>query len=289
MSEQAKYAVGDRLHFRPSPTRAPFGTVISEGAVTVTEVVDHGSATAYSPRFTYVVQAADGETQGTDDRELVEATTSEKITPTSPLELIELLGKLVSDAVDYEGKTRDLTNLRKVWQLNKAGDPNWTEFLSLWASQTPASRCASVATDILKYAGEQAQAVRNFREHQSAKRRVTEDGMYRNPATGEIFKVQWNRGEGDGARLYAKQMVAYAPDGERVIQFVLEGERIEGLEVSFVYVRGGVYQIDPAWKMSLEQAKQFGALYGTCIRCGRTLTREDSIERMMGSTCAKKF
>jgi hypothetical protein len=71
-TEQAKYRVGDRLHFRPSPARAPFGTIIGEGEVVVIEVVDHLTATQYSPRFTYVVRALRGGTQGTDDRELTE-------------------------------------------------------------------------------------------------------------------------------------------------------------------------------------------------------------------------
>jgi hypothetical protein len=71
--EQAKYKAGDRLYFRPLADRAPFGTAIREGLVTVTQVVDHGSATPYSPRFTYVVRALDDSgTQGTDDRELTE-------------------------------------------------------------------------------------------------------------------------------------------------------------------------------------------------------------------------
>lgn len=70
---QAKYKAGDRLHFTPSADRAPFGTAIAEGDVVIVEVVDHGSATPYSPRFTYVVRALDGSgTQGTDDRELTE-------------------------------------------------------------------------------------------------------------------------------------------------------------------------------------------------------------------------
>ena len=71
-AEQATYRPGDRAHFRPAPFRSPFGTNIGEGDVTVIEVVDHVTATAYSPRFTYIVQAHDGETQGTDDRELTE-------------------------------------------------------------------------------------------------------------------------------------------------------------------------------------------------------------------------
>jgi len=76
-----KHKVGDRLYFRPSSSRAPFGTVISEGEVLVTEVVDHESATEWSPRFTYVVRALNpsriikgglglGGLQGTDEREL---------------------------------------------------------------------------------------------------------------------------------------------------------------------------------------------------------------------------
>ena len=72
-TEQAKYKAGDRLHFTPLASRAPFGTAIAEGDVEVVEVVDHGSPTPYSPRFTYVVRALDGSgTQGTDDRELTE-------------------------------------------------------------------------------------------------------------------------------------------------------------------------------------------------------------------------
>lgn len=71
-TKQAKYKAGDRLYFRASLSRAPFGTAIPNGVVTVTEVVDHSSATPYSPRFTYVVRARDGRTQGTDDRELTE-------------------------------------------------------------------------------------------------------------------------------------------------------------------------------------------------------------------------
>lgn len=78
----ATYQVGDRLHFRPSPDRGPFGTAISEGEVIVTQVVDHGPNDNRGPRFTYVVRALDpsmiiksasgldSDTQGTDDREL---------------------------------------------------------------------------------------------------------------------------------------------------------------------------------------------------------------------------
>lgn len=121
--------------------------------------------------------------------------------------------------------------------------------------------------------------------------KVTEDGMYRNPATGEIFKVQFNRAEGDGRRLYAKRMIAWTEEGDEIRSFsVTAGAKATKLgRVSFLYAQGAMAKISPAWKLSLEEAKAFGALYETCIRCGKTLTLEESIERAMGSTCAKKF
>ncbi len=42
-------------------------------------------------------------------------------------------------------------------------------------------------------------------------------------------------------------------------------------------------------KMTLEEAEEFGALYGFCCRCGRTLTDENSIEAGIGPVCAGKF
>lgn len=41
-------------------------------------------------------------------------------------------------------------------------------------------------------------------------------------------------------------------------------------------------------RMTLEQAKQFGAIYGVCCNCGATLTDEGSIEAGIGPVCAKK-
>jgi hypothetical protein len=41
--------------------------------------------------------------------------------------------------------------------------------------------------------------------------------------------------------------------------------------------------------MTLDQAKAFGALYGACCNCGKTLTDERSIEAGIGPVCARKF
>lgn len=117
--------------------------------------------------------------------------------------------------------------------------------------------------------------------------KITGDGIYRNPTTGEIYKVQWNRGSGDGRNLYAKQLVLTTVDGVEHVKIDLEGQP-QDASMRWEYVKGAVYKIEPDWKMSLEEAARFGALYGRCLRCGRTLTAEESIERAMGPVCADK-
>lgn len=59
-------------------------------------------------------------------------------------------------------------------------------------------------------------------------------------------------------------------------------------KTSFVYARGIVTKLTGDHRMTPEQAKAHGAYFGTCICCGRTLTREDSIERMVGPICWEK-
>lgn len=44
-----------------------------------------------------------------------------------------------------------------------------------------------------------------------------------------------------------------------------------------------------ARKMSIDEAKQFGKIYGFCVRCGRTLTDETSIAEGIGPVCAGKW
>jgi hypothetical protein len=97
---------------------------------------------------------------------------------------------------------------------------------------------------------------------------VTEAGMYKQG--DRIFKVQ-KAVHGSG-NLYAKELVQLVP-----------GEFI------FEYAKGMINRLSPADKMTLDEAKAFGALYGTCCVCGRTLTDENSIEAGIGPVCAAKF
>jgi hypothetical protein len=121
---------------------------------------------------------------------------------------------------------------------------------------------------------------------EKAKTAVHENGMYRvrvsGPSQGialapnsdeawRVFKVQ-KAVHGSG-HLYAKELV---PDGH-------EGDW------HFVYAPGAIRTLFAEDKMTLEEAKEFGVLYGTCCVCGRTLTDEKSIAAGIGPICAKKF
>lgn len=98
--------------------------------------------------------------------------------------------------------------------------------------------------------------------------RVTEAGMYKLGDT--IYKVQ-KAVHGSG-HLYAKKLVV-CTDGS----------------VTFEYAPGALRSLCAEDRMSLEDAKAFGALYGTCCVCGRTLTDEGSIEAGIGPICAGRL
>ena len=97
---------------------------------------------------------------------------------------------------------------------------------------------------------------------------VSEDGMYRSP-DGTIWKVQVaHHGTGN---LYAKRLVVEDGHGE------------------FVYAAGAVRTLHPEWKLTLDEAKSFGKLYGVCCCCARVLTDEHSIAEGIGPVCARKL
>lgn len=97
-----------------------------------------------------------------------------------------------------------------------------------------------------------------------------EDGMYieasLNTNGQRIFKIQ--RAVHGSGNQYAKELIegkfTYAPG---LIRFVKQHCR----------------------RMTLEDAKKYGALYGTCCVCGRTLTDENSIEAGIGPVCAGRL
>lgn len=103
---------------------------------------------------------------------------------------------------------------------------------------------------------------------------VTEAGAYRT-AAGDVYRVQASRETG---RLYAK--------------------RLDPMTGKFDYVKGSIYTLSAAMRMTLEQAAEFGREsaraakeagrpYGWCVY-GHKLTHPDSIAAGIGPICAGK-
>lgn len=97
-----------------------------------------------------------------------------------------------------------------------------------------------------------------------------EPGMYKT-ADGTIYKVQVAPSTG---RTYAKKLI---PPTEF------------GANAEFVYAPGAMRGLLPEQRMTLEEAKEWGCAFGTCICCGRTLTDERSIAAGIGPVCARKI
>jgi hypothetical protein len=118
-----------------------------------------------------------------------------------------------------------------------------------------------------------------------------EAGMYR--LGDEIYKVQRNVVQGDGSKAYAKCLTAQDEcrecDGAEVYHNSDTGYSSLPHKFSpkwkFEYVQGAIHRIRPEMRMSLDEAKAFGKVYGTCCVCGRTLTNETSIEEGIGPIC----
>lgn len=84
-----------------------------------------------------------------------------------------------------------------------------------------------------------------------------------------VYKVQ--RAVHGSGHMYAKQLKVVDGHGK------------------FMMAPGAIFKLRTEHKMSLEQAKKFGAIYGVCCVCGRTLTDEDSIADGIGPVCGGKM
>jgi hypothetical protein len=92
------------------------------------------------------------------------------------------------------------------------------------------------------------------------------EGMYR--CDGEIYKVYTTRGdEGRAPQLVTKQLIegSFEYTGKRPLRFLRDEHR-----------------------MTLEEAKEYGKVTGTCCVCGRKLTNEASIADGIGPVCSGK-
>jgi hypothetical protein len=94
-------------------------------------------------------------------------------------------------------------------------------------------------------------------------------GVYR-ATNGTLYRVYPARA--DRTRLLAKRVI-------------VTGVR----QVAFEYAGAANRFVDASQRLSLEEAKAFGAMTGWCVVCGTELTDPDSIAAGIGPVCATKF
>ena len=137
-------------------------------------------------------------------------------------------------------------------------------FFKKFDTETAHAHCDWLVDHVIsrQLASEKISALKVLPDVETTEEEALTVGMY--DVDGRVYKVQQSRESG---RLYAKELV----DGK------------------FIYASGAIYRITAGDRMSLEDAKAYGKLTGTCCSCGRELTNEDSIEAGIGPICAGKF
>lgn len=105
------------------------------------------------------------------------------------------------------------------------------------------------------------------------------EGIHFLPSEGErgtVLKVQ--RAVHGSGKLYAKRLVPPPPGGNaRDGEWVYEGRN------------GAFRSLSEDTLMTLEDAQEYGHLYGVCCRCGALLTDEQSIADGIGPVCKTRF
>jgi hypothetical protein len=191
-----------------------------------------------------------------------ERRTQAQISPANP-ELLKRKAEAVAYIAAYRGTFGLILDLR----ASRAWGTKWFRLTerqidavlasrdreAAWAKEREAKRAFVVAASIA-----------------APERPPITDGLYRSPE-GTVYKVQ-KAVHGSG-HLYAKRLEV-DPDTKTG---------------TFEYAYGAIRLIDPAWRMTKEDAIAFGALYGCCCNCGRTLTDEKSIEAGIGPICSRRF
>lgn len=107
-----------------------------------------------------------------------------------------------------------------------------------------------------------------------------ESGIYLHD--GQVFKVYTNQAR---TRMLAKLLVL--PEGW--VDLSRNEREASDSQPQWIYQGVASRFVKADEKMTLEQAKEFGAIYGVCSNCGRLLTNEDSIEAGLGPICRNKF
>lgn len=98
-----------------------------------------------------------------------------------------------------------------------------------------------------------------------------EDGIYQDEG-GTIWKV-YHTVHGANQQTAKRLVITEVAEGKYEGEFVYEG-------------KAGLVGLTPAMRLSEEDAKRIGSVYGFCVRCAKTLTLEESQYVGYGKTCA---
>lgn len=168
-----------------------------------------------------------------------------------------------------KGASRNSVGYLRDLMLDKAAHQGVTEAqareqVDAWLAKGWPTQ-AQVSENIDRLKGE-GYTGRTYSFTDTAQTTELEDGFYE-LNEGVIIKIQ-HAVHGSG-RQYGKQLDTETGGFEKITG-----------AVNLVRARGT--------RLTVERARELGQLYGMCIRCGATLTDEDSIERGMGPVCAAK-
>ena len=164
---------------------------------------------------------------------------------------------------------KELTDLRKAVAVSFLEDPNLTK-----------SQASAMITALMAGPRKVVAAAT------TAPAAEVPEGMHK--AGDDIFKVQ--RAIHGSGNLYAKKLVRYDSGCNLGCGHGDCGHTDPTrYSTEFEYAPGAIRKLSAETAMSLEEAKEYGAVYGVCCVCARTLTNESSIEAGIGPICAGKF
>jgi hypothetical protein len=106
-----------------------------------------------------------------------------------------------------------------------------------------------------------------------------EDGFYRLGET--IFKVYHTV---HGANQQVAKELVLLPESDWYTKVVRGKEVLVKSELEY-RGKAPLHTLRPEHKLTLEEALQYGPVYGRCMNCGAPLTADLSIERAMGPVC----
>lgn len=113
---------------------------------------------------------------------------------------------------------------------------------------------------------------------------IVVDGIY--AMKEDVYKVV-KAVHGSG-KPYAKKLVLETMTDDDDVVIINEGTGEPMRKGFWAYAPGVVNELKPEMLMSQEEQQAYGKLYGACVRCGATLTNEDSIDYGMGPVCRTK-